>query len=300
MTDFGTVMQLTPIGDRRWSAELPADWGQGRTTFGGVLAGLAARVAHQVVGADRPLRSLDVAFVAPVRPGVAELELEILGEGTAVTQLVVSIRSGGVLGCRVHIVAGAARVSAMRVDTAPAELPEGDPAEQGVPFPYLPGITPDFVQHIEYRYCGQHFPFEGGGPETARLKGWARHRSVAQGLEATIALLDSWPPVVIPMATGPTPFSTIRWAIHLAGLNELSDQELAEVDAGAQWFWYEAQTVQCADGYATGTAAMYAADGTLLAWSEQLIAVYDRPAEAAATPAAATEGAEIAEPAASA
>jgi acyl-CoA thioesterase len=297
MTDFSTAMQLTPTGERRWSADLPADWAQGRTTFGGLIAALAARVAVQVVGAERQLRTMDVAFVAPLAPGRVELEIEVLGQGKAVTQLVVSIRSAGELGCRVHVVAGAPRVSGLRVDTAPAELLEGDPATQGIDFPYVPGVSPEFCQHIEYRWCSDAFPFSGGGPETARLKGWARHRSAATGLEATIALLDSWPPVILPMATGRIPASTVRWAIHLAGLNDLSDQELAEVDAAAQWFWYEAQTVQAADGYATATAAMYA-DGRLLAWSEQLIAVYDRPAvEVPDAPAAEAEIAEAATPA---
>jgi Thioesterase-like superfamily len=316
MTDFATAMQLTPIGERRWSATVTADWGQGRTTFGGLLAALAARVAVQVVGAERPIRTMDVAFLAPIPPGPVEVDVELLGEGKAVSQLAVSLRSGGplgVLGCRVHVVAGAARVSALRVDAAPSELLEGDPAGQGLDFPYLPGVMPEFCQHIEYRWCSEAFPFSGGGPETARLKGWARHRIPVQGVEATVALLDAWPPVVLPMTRRPTPASTVRWALHLADPNGfdlngsepngfepngfdlngvepngfgdegdgLADEPIEGVadpsaDAGSPWYWYEAQTVQCADGYASACAAMYSG-GRLLAWSEQLIAIYDRP-----------------------
>lgn len=298
MTEFSDAMRLTPTGDRRWSATLPADWGQGRTMFGGLLAALAARVAGQVVGADRPLRTLDVAFLAPIPPGEVELQLEVLGQGKAVTQLVVDLRSSGELGCRVHVVAGAARESALRVEAGPAELEAGDPGAQGVDLAYLPGVMPIFCQHIEYRWCSEVLPYGGGGPEAARLKGWARHRSVAPGLEAAIALLDSWPPVILPMATGPTPVSTVRWAIHLTDLPDqvladlgLADQGLADqagADGGEPWFWYEAQTVHCADGYATAYASMYAG-GRLLAWSEQLIAIYDRPADRSAT---LTDGAE--------
>lgn len=279
MTDFGTAMELTPIAERRWSATVTADWGQGRTTFGGLLAALAARVAVQVVGADRPIRTMDVAFLAPIPPGPFEVDVEILGEGKAVSQLAVSLRTGGLLGCRVHVVAGAGRVSALRVDAAPRELVEGDPAGQGLDFPYQPGLTPEFCQHIEYRWCSEAFPFSGGGPETARLKGWVRHRMPVQGVEATVALLDAWPPVVLPMARRPTAASTVRWALHLADLNIESDLNIEtdlNVEPDNPWFWYEAQTVQCADGYATGYAAMYSG-GRMLAWSEQLIAIYDRP-----------------------
>jgi Thioesterase-like superfamily len=291
MTDFATAMELTPIGDRRWSATISADWSQGRTTFGGLLAALAARVATQVVGAERPIRTMDVAFVAPIPPGPVELDVEMLGEGKAVSQLVVSLRSGGALGCRVHVVAGAARASAVRVDAPPPEIIEGDPADQGISFSHIPGVTPEFSQHIEYRWCSA-LPFSGGGPETAYLKGWARHRIPVRGVEATVALLDAWPPVVLPTVDRPTPASTVRWALHLSDLNGLDQEELlgtgtdddpAEVTADAEpegpWFWYEARTVQCADGYATAYASMYAGD-RLVAWSEQLIAVYDRPTAA--------------------
>lgn len=282
MTDFSTAMQLTPIGDLRWAADLPADWGQGRTTFGGLIGALAARAATLVVGAERPLRTLDLAFVAPLPPGPAEVEVEVLGAGKAVTQLVVSFRSGGVLGARVHVVAGASRVSALRVDTGPTEMVAGDPGEQGVEWPYVPGRMPEFGQHIEIRWCSGALPFSGGGPETARLNGWARHRSVAQGLEATLALLDAWPPVILSMADRPVPASTVRWAIHLASAADPGPEGFAAgsdagFDADKQWVWYEARTVQCADGYATAYASMFA-EGRLVAWSEQLIAVYDKPA----------------------
>jgi len=309
MTDFATAIQLTSTGDRRWTTTLAADWSQGRTTFGGLLAALAARVAAEVVGAERPIRTMDVAFVAPIPPGLAELEVEELGTGKAVTQVVVSIRSGGVLGCRVHVVAGAARVSAIRVDAVPAESVEGDPAEQGLEFPYLSGLMPAFCQHVEYRWCADAFPFTGGGPETARLKGWARHRTAAQGVEATIAMLDAWPPAVLPMTKGPTPASTVRWALHLVGPNdppeasngpvkagngvEASSAGVGSSDgvgnsdgvgssdgAGGRWYWYESRAVHAADGYATAYASLYA-DGRLVAWSEQLITIYDRPDQAA-------------------
>lgn len=284
MTDFGTAMQLTPIGERRWSAIVTPDWGNGRTTFGGLVGALGARVAAQLVGAERPLRTMDLAFVAPILPGLVELDAEVLGEGKSVTQLVVSVRSAGVLGCRVHVVAGAGRPSALRVDAVPAELVEGSPAEQGVDFPFVPGLTPDFFQQVEIRWCSEAFPFTASGPESAQISGWIRHRTPVQGVEATVALLDGWPPVVLPMTSGPTPVSTVRWAVHLTPPPAVADQADAALvvgaglalDDGAPWLWYEAKTVQCADGYATGYASLYQ-DGRLLAWSEQLIAVFDRP-----------------------
>ena len=56
------------------------------------------------------------------------------------------------------------------------------------------------------------------------------------------------------MTSGPTPASTVRWAIPLAGLHDLNGQELAEGHAGTHWLWYAARTAPCADGYPTGRA----------------------------------------------
>src|SRR5258708_7013487 len=106
MTDFLAATALVPAGELRWKAFLPEDWSQGRTTFGGVVGALAAEAAAQVAGEHRPVRSLDVAFVAPLPFGAVELEAEVLGEGRSVIQLAVSVRSGELLGARAHVVAG--------------------------------------------------------------------------------------------------------------------------------------------------------------------------------------------------
>jgi hypothetical protein len=120
--------------------------------------------------------------------------------------------------------------------------------------------------------------------------------------------------VVLPMANGPIPASTVRWAIQLASPDQvwaavpdgLDAGLITPFDADKQWVWYEARTVQCADGYATAYASMFA-EGRLLAWSEQLITVYDRPAaeapaeaEPAMAESAEAESVEVVPPGASA
>lgn len=269
--DFETASAITPTGNLTWSAHLPADWAQGRTTYGGLVGAIAARVAAEVAGADRPIRTLDLAFVAPLPPGEVEIEAEVLGSGKAVTQLVVSVRSGGTLGSRAHVVAGAARESAAVMEVGPAALREGDPAEQGFPLDHRPGITPEFTQQLEYRWCSPGIPFSGAPAESAVIDGWVRHRSPAAGLPALIGLLDAFPPAVLPMLPRPAPGSTVRWALHLAAPSAV---DLQPVDATKQWCWYEARTVQAGEGYASTYASVFTDSGRLLAWSEQLIAVY--------------------------
>ena len=55
-------------GDRV-SFDVTADWGQGRTTFGGLLSALCVQAMRDVCGANWPLRALQTNFVGPVTPG---------------------------------------------------------------------------------------------------------------------------------------------------------------------------------------------------------------------------------------
>ena len=47
---------------------VPSSWGQGRASFGGVVAALVFDRMASVVAPDRPMRSMQVSFVGPVTP----------------------------------------------------------------------------------------------------------------------------------------------------------------------------------------------------------------------------------------
>lgn len=270
---FETASALVPAGHLRWTGLLTGDWAQGRTTFGGLLAAMAGRAAVEVAGPERPLRTLDIAFVAPLPPGPVTVDVEVLGAGRAVTQLVVSLRQGDVLGTRVHVVAGASRESRIVVPGEPG--PDADPEAQGEEAPYVPGVMPAFMQHLAMRWTVASLPYSGAGPEGALITGWCRHRTPATGLPALLALVDAWPPSVLSMATGPTPASTVRWAVHLL--------EPVAPDDDPGWLHYDVRTEHSAQGYATSHARVHR-DGRLVAWSEQLVAVFDSPPAAAPVP----------------
>src|SRR5690606_2860286 len=74
---------------------MPEGWGQGRATFGGLVAAvLYAHMEHQIEAIRLP-RSLSLSFVGPVAPGPVELETEILREGRGVTQAQSRLRQNG-------------------------------------------------------------------------------------------------------------------------------------------------------------------------------------------------------------
>lgn len=46
---------------------IPASWAQGRAAFGGLMAAMVYQAMCQKLSDDRPVRSLAISFVAPLR-----------------------------------------------------------------------------------------------------------------------------------------------------------------------------------------------------------------------------------------
>ncbi|WP_256625516.1 thioesterase family protein [Pseudomonas sp. LPB0260] len=100
--------------------EIPQQWGQGRATFGGLLAACLFEKLKPQVAADRPVRSLLVSFVAPVAPGPMEVRVKVLRAGKAATQVQATAYQND-QACVVMLASfGGDRASAVRLDAAPA------------------------------------------------------------------------------------------------------------------------------------------------------------------------------------
>jgi len=59
--------------------EIPPTWGQGRATYGGLVAALLLARLVGVVGTARVLRSVTVSFVGPVTVTAGAAELRSVG-----------------------------------------------------------------------------------------------------------------------------------------------------------------------------------------------------------------------------
>jgi hypothetical protein len=58
-----------------------ADWGQERSTYGGLVAAIAFRQMQREVDARRPSRSLTVTFTGPLKPGEGTCRTRVLRAG---------------------------------------------------------------------------------------------------------------------------------------------------------------------------------------------------------------------------
>ena len=91
-------------------------WGQGRATFGGLVGGLLVSALLPQVPEGAWLRSLTVNFVAPVAPGEARADVEVLRSGKSATQVLGTLRQEGAPVAVALGAFGSSRESAVRVE----------------------------------------------------------------------------------------------------------------------------------------------------------------------------------------
>lgn len=255
------------LGAVRQSDEvvIPSSWGQGRASFGGLVAALAFDVMASKVADGRAMRALQVSFVGPVAPDVpAVFEAELLREGKAVSQVQGRIMQNGAprLVCLASF--GGDRESVVQVSPLPA--PEATPVAQCQALPYIPGATPEFTQHIEMRWAFGAMPFSGkGGRE---MGGWMQFRDTPKAFTDAhiVALVDAWPPAVLPHLKAPAPASSLSWALEIV-------HPRPAITPG-DWLLYRATIDQAGAGYGHTHAGIWTQQGELVALSRQTVTVF--------------------------
>ncbi|WP_372964969.1 acyl-CoA thioesterase [Marinobacter sp.] len=247
------------------AAVIPASWGQGRSTFGGLAAALAFEVMSSKVEKGRAVRALNVSFVGPVEAEVeAVFEAELLREGRAVSHVAGRILQKGEprLVCMASF--GGDRESEVRV--APEPGPSARPIGKCQELPYIKGLSPEFTQHIEMRWAFGHMPFSGkGGRE---MGGWMQFREVPECLTDAhiIALVDAWPPAILPHLKRPAPASSLSWALEIVHPRPVLEP--------GDWLLYRAKIDQAGAGYGHTHAGIWTARGELVALSRQTVTVF--------------------------
>lgn len=269
--DFDSILAPLAAGDE---VLVPPTWGQGRATFGGLVAALLYRRTRTVLAASgvvagKPVRSLTFSLVAPLVPGTATVQVTVFRSGKSVTQAEARIVQDGQVAAAMLASFGAPRPSEVIITPAPVPVfaaPASLPA-----FPYIAGITPEFTQHFEFRWAVGDIPFSGPPSATGDMGGWVRFRQPTAGtqIEHLLGLVDAWPPAVLPMFKKMAPISTLTWTIEFTEAAATDESGSADT-----FFGYLAQTELSAGGYAHVASRFWRADGTLLALGRQTIAIF--------------------------
>lgn len=244
--------------------DIPAGWTQGRANYGGLVAALLYARMAGALGTPRVLRSATVSFVGPVATGPATVTARVLREGKSVVQMEAQLVQDGQVQAAMLASFGAARDSTLAVNAPPAPVfprPEELPA-----LPYLPGITPEFMQHFDFRWGHGSFPFSGA--DLPEMGGWMRLKEPRAAFDYTdlFLLVDAWPPAVLPLLKGPAPGSSLSWT--------LEPIQLPPGKTAGSWWQYLATTDVFHDGYGHCHAQVWDEEGRLVAISRQTVVVF--------------------------
>ncbi|MDM3889865.1 acyl-CoA thioesterase [Pseudomonas juntendi] len=249
------------------AVSIPPTWAQGRAAFGGLMAALVYEAMRLKLCDSRPARSLAITFVAPAAADVPiRFEVEVLREGKAVSTLLGRAVQAGQVVTLVQGSFGAGRPSVVQVPALPAT--EMKALEEAAPeLPYMKGVTPEFMRHVALRWAVGGLPFSGN--QSRKMGGWVRLRDVADERvnEAhLLALVDAWPPSLMPFLKQPAAGSTLTWTIEFI-------QPVVTVST-QDWCRYCVETEYARDGYGHAAAALWTAQGQLLALSRQTVTVF--------------------------
>jgi acyl-CoA thioesterase len=273
LTPLSTLLaQRRRIDDSTRGFDVPEDWLQGRTSFGGLVSVLAVNAMREVAAGAWPqdvgLRALQTNFIAPVEGGPVEVVVQVLREGRNVRQVQSRLMQRGEVCALAVGVFGSARDSRLPPFAPqrppPARAPEDIPA-----VPFVAGTRPHFTAHFDMRWSGGAPPFRGvEGTRDASI----HVRLIdddAKGLSPelmTVMMADVSPTPVLSQFDRPTPASSVSWALEL---RPLPDGEPLD-----GWWRADNLAVAAAGGYVNQQSMLWSPSGTLAGLAYQVVTVY--------------------------
>jgi acyl-CoA thioesterase len=257
------IAAMTPT-DAGFTAQVPDDWRQGRTTYGGLSAALCLEAALRAVPDAPPLRSGQFAFVGPAA-GELAIRTEVLRRGKSTLFMGVDLVGEQGLATRAILTFGAARQS--RLDHLDLPAPATVAPDEAPDF-FPEGRGPNFTQQFEFKTAGGT-PIGRPGPPDFLV--WIRHKDpAARSLAALVALADALPPAAITLFPERAPISTMTWSLDvLAQPSAISSQG---DDDGWRLMKSRADTVR--EGYSAQDMAIWDRAGTPLIVARQNVAVF--------------------------
>ncbi|OUS31922.1 hypothetical protein A9Q99_02180 [Gammaproteobacteria bacterium 45_16_T64] len=246
-----------------FKAQIPATWMQGRATFGGLVAAVAVEALRKTLGDNKPLRAIQVLFVAPVGIEPIDIKVKTLREGRNVTSMQAEVIQEGGVCCSVLASFGAARESVLSV-SAP-QRPKVSPPEELSPFVYVEGKTPGFTKNFDMRWAKGARPFSACKDTEHGI--WTRFTEPgAASILHLIALADIPPPIGISMLSNFAPGSSLTWSLEF-----VDDIWEAQVD---DWWYIKTELAHMSHGYGHQEYEIWAPDGKPVALGRQVMTVF--------------------------
>jgi acyl-CoA thioesterase len=258
-TPFSELLQRARPGSGELEVDVPKDWLQGRSIFGGLQAALALAAIRSLVP-ERPLRSLQTNFIAPLA-GQVRAQATVLRSGKNTTQVEAKLYDENALTTQVMAVFGATRASEIAVEMPPPE-PGGSPP---IVFPTVPGVTAAFAQHFGMRLTRGHLPFSGI-ETTEAVYQLDLHDQGPTTESHIVAFADVVPPLGMSSLRTPTFGSTLSWMLELLAT--------PSPDLPLDNWTLESSLLSAEGGYSSQRNTLYSPHGEAMAIGHQCMLVF--------------------------
>lgn len=269
ITPLAQVLDHRQREGQRVSFRITEDWQQGRTMFGGVLSVMAVQAMRDICGSDWPLRALQTNFVGPVSPGLVHVDVTLLRQGKNIRQVKAQILQANAEGVEqiAGILLGSFGVGRESVlpSLRPPQVAVANAVETSYPWPFIPGMTPPFTRHLEFRHAEGGVPFSGDDSWHSRT--YVRlldNAGIDTELQAII-LADAGPTPALAQLRGYTPASSVSWAL------ELRPVSIGQRDG--HWRM-DKDALAVGEGFVNEKTTLWTPCGQLAALGYQVVAVY--------------------------
>lgn len=253
-------MAQVRAADGQAVVDVPDDWLQGRTLFGGLQAAIAL-AAMRSVAPSAPLRSLQATFIGPVIGGMVRANAKVLRSGRSATHVEARIVDGdNTLGLYVGVF-GLARPS--DVALRPTQQPVASP--RPVDYPYIPGERPPFKQHFTARYLVGGTPYSGVSHPEAVIE--LAMIDTGNATEAhAVAMADYISPIAHSYLGKPTVGASLSWMLEML----VEDVSMLPLEG-----WrVDATLMAAADGYTHQSLVLWGPGGVPVALGRQTMVVF--------------------------
>jgi len=272
MSSLSALLAARRHDGDRVAFEVPDDWLQGRTSFGGLVSVFAAQAMRDAAGADWPadvaLRALQTNFIAPVEAGPVEVRVEVLRAGRNVRQVEARVQQRGETASLVVGVYGAGRETQLATHAPQRPAPAHTPDEIAQ-IVFRPGVFPNFSQHLDMRWSVGAPPFAGvaGSQEASiHLRLLDADAATLPAELLTVLLSDASPTPVLSQLDRPVPASSVSWSLELRPLP--ADEPLAG------WWRADTRALAASGGYVNQQSMLWSPSGALAALAYQVVTVY--------------------------
>lgn len=242
-----------------WTVTIPDSWMQGRSTYGGLQAVIAAQ-AMQELADGLPIRTLQGTLIEPIE-GEVQCQAQLLRSSKNTRQIEARLIQNGQTHASFIGIFGRARESIVNW-TRPRQIE----ADKEQIWPYIEGLSPTFLQNLDICTLKGNFTASGNHDTEHRFRLTLKDDAESTSLAHVLALADFPPPIGLSWPKSFKPGSTMTWMLNFSG---------ESVDGHSLKDWECDVVLESArDGYTHQTVSLYAPNGQLILRGTQCMVVF--------------------------